>query len=54
MARALNKADAKLTLSSALYYREPFTIFFFMENPSENYRVSLDRMLLATRHKRTQ
>jgi len=26
--RAIDKADAMLMLSSALYYREPFTILF--------------------------
>jgi len=27
MVRAVDKADAMLTLSSALYYRKPFTIY---------------------------
>jgi len=31
MVRALDKADAMLTLSSALY-RKPFTIYHFFEN----------------------
>ena len=30
MVRSVDKADAMLTLSSALYYREPFTIFTYI------------------------
>jgi len=37
--RPLDKADAMLTLSSAVKYREPFTIS--MENARQNYEVSL-------------
>jgi len=49
MVRAVDKADANmLTLSSALYYRKPFTILPFLPNTDGFYTFYISQGNVAT------
>jgi len=48
MVRALDKADAMLTLSSALQYQEPFTILFLEYQTTASAHKSTNDLLNDT------